>query len=68
MVVAAETTLKAAAACLNNLGPGLGQVGPASNYASLTTVQAWIATAAMMLGRLELITVFVLLSPAFWRK
>jgi len=62
------TAFSAAAACLNNLGPGLGQVGPASNYASLTTVQAWIATAAMMLGRLELITVFVLLSPAFWRK
>jgi trk system potassium uptake protein len=62
------TAFSAAAACLNNLGPGLGQVGPASNYALLTDLQSWIGTAAMLLGRLELITVFVLFSPAFWRK
>ncbi len=62
------TAFSAAAACLNNLGPGLGNVGPAATYASLNTFQTWICTAIMLLGRLELITVFVLFSPAFWRK
>jgi trk system potassium uptake protein TrkH len=62
------TALSAAAACVNNVGPGLGQVGPATNYALLSDFQTWICTFAMMLGRLELLTVFVLLTPAFWRR
>jgi trk system potassium uptake protein TrkH len=62
------TALSAAAACVNNVGPGLGQVGPAANYALLSDFQTWICTFAMMLGRLELLTVFVLLTPAFWRR
>lgn len=62
------TALSAASACVNNLGPGLGEVGPASTYAALTDFQTWICTAAMLVGRLELLTVFVLLTPAFWRK
>ena len=62
------TAFSAAAACINNLGPGLGAVGPAGSYALLTPFQTWICTAAMLLGRLELITVFVLLTPAFWRR
>ncbi len=62
------TAFSAAAACLNNLGPGLGEVGPASNYAILDDFQTWICTFAMLLGRLELMTVFVLLTPAFWRR
>ncbi|HNU11439.1 MAG TPA: potassium transporter TrkG [Rubrivivax sp.] len=55
-------------ACLNNIGPGLGVVGPAQNYASLSVFQTWICTLAMLLGRLELLAVLVLLLPAFWRK
>jgi len=62
------TAFSAAAACVNNLGPGLGEVGPASTYAILDDFQTWICTLAMLLGRLELMTVFVLLTPAFWRR
>jgi len=62
------TAFSASAACLNNLGPGLGQVGPGTTYALLSDFQTWICTAAMLLGRLELLTVFVLVTPSFWRK
>jgi trk system potassium uptake protein TrkH len=62
------TAFSSSTAWLNNLGPGLGNVGPASTYAVLNGFQTWIGTAVMLLGRLELITVFVLFSPAFWRK
>ena len=62
------TAFSAATSTLNNLGPGLGEVGPASTFATLSDFQTWILTVAMLLGRLELLTVFVLLSPAFWRR
>jgi trk system potassium uptake protein TrkH len=58
----------AAIACINNTGPGLGQVGPAGNYQGLTDFQTWVCTAAMMLGRLELLSVLVLFTPQFWRR
>jgi trk system potassium uptake protein TrkH len=58
----------AAVASLNNTGPGLGEVGPATTYANLTDVQTWICSFAMLLGRLELFTLLVVLTPAFWRK
>ena len=58
----------AAIACINNTGPGLGQVGPASNYQGLSDFQTWVCTFAMMLGRLELLSVLVLFTPQFWRK
>jgi trk system potassium uptake protein TrkH len=62
------TAFSAASACINNLGPGLGFVGPAGTYALLNDFQTWICTAAMLLGRLELITVFVVLTPTFWQR
>jgi len=62
------TAFSAAVASVNNLGPGLGDVGPGTTYAVLTDFQSWIFTFAMLLGRLELMTVFVLLTPAFWRR
>jgi len=62
------TALSAAVACVNNVGPGLGEVGPAANFAVLSDFQTWICTFAMLLGRLELLTVMVLLTPAFWRR
>ena len=62
------TAVSAALACVNNLGPGLNEVGPAGNYASLTSFQLWVLSFAMLLGRLELLTVLVILVPAFWRK
>jgi trk system potassium uptake protein TrkH len=62
------TAFSAVVACMNNTGPGLGAVGPASTYAVLTDFQTWICTAAMLLGRLELFTLLVVFTPAFWRK
>ncbi|HRD97775.1 MAG TPA: potassium transporter TrkG [Rubrivivax sp.] len=58
----------AVVACLNNIGPGLGEVGPAVNYGGLSDFQTWVCTFAMLLGRLEMLTVLVLFTPAFWRK
>jgi trk system potassium uptake protein TrkH len=54
-------------ACINNAGPGLNQVGPATNYAGLNDFQTWVLAFTMLLGRLELFTVFVLFTRAFWR-
>jgi trk system potassium uptake protein TrkH len=62
------TAFSAVIACITNTGPGLNQVGPATTYAGLSDFQTWILAAAMMVGRLELFTVYVLFTPAFWRK
>jgi trk system potassium uptake protein TrkH len=62
------TASTAAIACINNTGPGLGQVGPSGNYQALTDFQTWVCTFAMMLGRLEMLSVLVLFTPQFWRK
>jgi trk system potassium uptake protein TrkH len=62
------TAFSAVVACINNMGPGLNQVGPASNYAALSDLETWILTFAMLIGRLELMAVLVLFTPAFWRK
>ncbi|MCA0242768.1 MAG: TrkH family potassium uptake protein [Proteobacteria bacterium] len=64
----AVTAFTAVLACVNNIGPGLGEVGPAVNYGSLTDFQTWVCTFAMLLGRLELLTVLVLFTPSFWRR
>jgi trk system potassium uptake protein TrkH len=61
------TAFSAVIASINNTGPGLNQVGPATTYASLTDFQTWICTMAMLLGRLELMTVLVVFTRAFWR-
>lgn len=61
------TALSAAVACINNTGPGLGQVGPATTFAVLSDFQTALCAFAMLLGRLELLTLFVVLSPRFWR-
>lgn len=62
------TAFTAVIACVNNIGPGLGDVGPAVNYGSLSDFQTWVCTLAMLLGRLELLSLLVLFTPAFWRK
>jgi trk system potassium uptake protein len=62
------TAFTAVLACVNNIGPGLGDVGPSVNYGGLTDFQTWVCTFAMLLGRLELLSVLVLLTPQFWRK
>jgi len=60
------TAFSAVGACLNNLGPGLGDV--ALNYSSLSPSVKWILMFTMMLGRLEIFTILVLLTPAYWRR
>ena len=62
------SALTAIIACITNAGPGLGAVGPAGNYALLSDAQKWLCTLAMLLGRLEIFTVFILFTPAYWRK
>jgi trk system potassium uptake protein TrkH len=63
-----ETSLSAVAATLGNVGPGLGGVGPASNYAWLPGVAKALLIGLMWLGRLELFTVFMVFLPRFWRR
>lgn len=60
------TAFSAVAATINNLGPGLGDVG--SNYASLEPFAKWVLCFAMVLGRLEIFTLLILLTPTFWRR
>lgn len=55
-------------ASVNNCGPGLGTVGPASNYQGLNDFQTWVCTSAMLIGRLEIFTVLILFTPHFWRR
>ncbi len=61
-----DTSFSAVAACLNNLGPGLDQVG--QNFASINDFAKWVLCLAMLLGRLEIFTLLVLLTPGFWKK
>ena len=60
------TAFSAVAACLNNLGPGLGDVG--ANYTSVNDPAKWVLCFAMLLGRLEIFTLLVLFTPNFWRR
>ncbi len=62
------TAFSAIIANLNNIGPGMGRVGPAGNYGSFNDFQLAICALAMVLGRLELLSMLVLLTPAFWRR
>jgi trk system potassium uptake protein TrkH len=62
------TAFTAIVACINNVGPGLNGVGPAANYGGLSTFEQWVCIFAMLIGRLELFSVLVLFTPAFWRR
>jgi trk system potassium uptake protein TrkH len=62
------TAFSAVVASINNTGPGLNQVGPATTYEVLTDFQTWVCSFAMLLGRLEIFTLLVVLTPAFWRR
>lgn len=62
------TSLSATAACLFNIGPGLGEVGPYDNYAALPGAVKWWLSACMVIGRLEVYSVLILTAPEFWRK
>jgi trk system potassium uptake protein TrkH len=62
------SSFAAVVSSLNNLGPGLGAVGPSSSFQGLDDVQTWICTFAMLIGRLEIFSVLVLFTGTFWRK
>lgn len=63
-----ESSLGAVAATLGNIGPGIGAVGPAENYADIPVFGKWFLSFLMLIGRLELFTVLLLFAPSFWRK
>ena len=60
------TAFSAIAACINNMGPGLG--GVAMHFRDLNDLSTWVCSFAMILGRLEVFTVLVLLTPQFWQE
>jgi trk system potassium uptake protein TrkH len=60
------TAFSAVAACINNLGPGLGEV--AGGFSGINGPTKWVACVAMLLGRLEIFTLLVVISPSFWRR
>lgn len=63
------TAISGAATALGNIGPGLGpEIGPSGNFAGLPDAAKWVLAAAMFVGRLELLSVFVLFTAAFWRR
>lgn len=62
------TAFTAVVACVNNTGPGLKDVGPSTTYQGLSDFATWVCTFAMLVGRLEMMSVLVLFTPAFWRK
>lgn len=62
------TAFSAVVAMINNTGPGLNQVGPATTFAVLDDFQTWVCSFTMLLGRLEIFTLLVVLTPAFWKK
>lgn len=63
-----DTAIGASIASLGNIGPGIGGVGPIENYSDLPDTAKWVSSFLMLLGRLELFTVMILFSPAFWKK
>jgi trk system potassium uptake protein TrkH len=55
-------------ACVGNIGPGFGSVGPTDNYAHIPAIGKWVLSILMMAGRLEIFTVLILFAPTFWRQ
>jgi len=62
------TAASAVAACIGNIGPGLGGVGPAENFHFIPAAGKWLLMFNMIAGRLEIYTVLILLTPHFWRR
>ncbi|MFC1869388.1 potassium transporter TrkG [Thermodesulfobacteriota bacterium] len=62
------SSFSSVAACIFNVGPGMGLVGPVKNYMAIPVMGKWVLIFCMLLGRLEIYTVIVLLTPEYWRK
>jgi trk system potassium uptake protein TrkH len=63
-----NTAIGATISSLGNIGPAIGDVGPVDNFAAIPSVGKWVLSFLMLLGRLELFTILVFLSPGFWKK
>ena len=63
-----ETSFTSALATLGNIGPGFGKIGPTENFAFFPSYVKWWFSFAMLAGRLELYTVLILFTPAFWKR
>lgn len=63
-----NTSIGAVIASLGNIGPGIGDVGPVDNYAFFSPLAKWFLSFLMLLGRLELFTILIVISPAFWKR
>ncbi len=62
------SALSGAATAISNVGPGLGEIiGPAGSFQPLGDVSKWLLIAGMLVGRLEILIIFVLFTPRFWR-
>lgn len=62
------SSVGAVATCIGNVGPGIGTVGPVSNFNHLPDIAKWLLSFLMLLGRLELFTVLIIFTPYFWKK
>ena len=62
------TAFGAVAACIGNIGPGFGTVGPTENFAHMPVMGKWLLAWCMLLGRLEIYTVIILFIPEFWKE
>jgi trk system potassium uptake protein TrkH len=63
-----ESAIGASIACLGNIGPGWGEFGPTDNFAQIPYIGKWILILLMMIGRLEVFTVLIIFTPAFWKE
>ncbi len=63
-----DTAMGSVIACLGNIGPGIGEVGPSNNFLFIPDGGKWLLSFLMMIGRLELFTVLVLFTPFYWKK
>jgi trk system potassium uptake protein TrkH len=63
-----KSALASVAACIGNVGPGLGAVGPVKTYLPIVPTGKWILMLCMILGRLEIFTLLILFLPQFWKK
>lgn len=63
-----SSALGTSASSLGNIGPAIGSVGPVNNFAHLSISAKWFSSFLMLIGRLELFTVLILLTPFFWKK
>ena len=62
------TSIAAVVACMFNIGPGLGNVGPVEHYGHIPALAKWVLSMCMVAGRLEFYTVLVIFTPVFWRR